>query len=49
MPHRVRGADRFKTQSAEQLVTGAGAVIPNLMENLTGYSYSPHNLLTFAL
>jgi len=30
---RVRIADRFKTQSAEQLVTIAGAVIPDLTGN----------------
>jgi len=33
MPQRVRVADRFKTQSAEQLVTIAGAVIPDLTGN----------------
>ncbi len=27
MPHRIRVADRFKKQSAEQLVTMAGAII----------------------
>jgi hypothetical protein len=30
MPQRARIADRFKTQSAEQLVTTAGAVITGL-------------------
>ena len=34
MPQRVRVADRFKTQSAEQLVTMAGAVITSLTGNL---------------
>jgi hypothetical protein len=33
MPQRVRLADRFKTQSAEQLVTSAGAVITGLTNN----------------
>jgi hypothetical protein len=33
MPQRVRIADRFKTQSAEQLVTMAGAVIIGLTNN----------------
>jgi len=33
MPQRVRIADRFKTQSAEQLVTMAGAVITGLTNN----------------
>jgi hypothetical protein len=31
MPHRIRVADRFKKQSAEQLVTMAGAVINGLI------------------
>jgi hypothetical protein len=35
MPQRVRIADRFKTQSAEQLVTTAGAVITGLTNNPT--------------
>ena len=33
MPHRVRVADRFMKQSAEQLVTMAGAVITGLTNN----------------
>jgi len=33
MPQRVRIADRFNTQSAEQLVTMAGAVITGLTNN----------------
>ena len=33
MSQRVRIADRFKTQSAEQLVTMAGAVITGLTNN----------------
>ena len=33
MPQRARIADRFKTQSAEQLVTTAGAVITGLINN----------------
>ena len=33
MPQHVRIADRFKTQSAEQLVTMAGAVITGLTNN----------------
>ena len=33
MPHRVRIADRFKKQSAEQLITMAGAVITGLNGN----------------
>ena len=33
MPQRVRIADRFKIQSAEQLVTMAGAVITGLTNN----------------
>ena len=34
MPQRVRIADRFKIQSAEQLVTTAGAVVTGLTNNL---------------
>jgi hypothetical protein len=33
MPQRIRIADRFKTQSAEQLITTAGAVITGLTDN----------------
>ena len=33
MPQRIRVADRFKTQSAEQLVTMAGAVLTGLTNN----------------
>ncbi len=33
MPQRVRIADRLKTQSAEQLVTMAGAVISGITNN----------------
>ena len=33
MPHRVRVADRFKKQSAEQLVTMAGAIVTGLTGN----------------
>jgi hypothetical protein len=33
MPQRIRIADRFKTQSAEQLTTMAGAVITVLTGN----------------
>ena len=33
MPQRVRVADRFKTQSAEQFVTMAGGVITALTGN----------------
>jgi hypothetical protein len=33
MPHRVRVAERFKKQSAEQLVTMAGAIVTGLSGN----------------
>jgi hypothetical protein len=33
MPQRIRIADRFKSQSAEQLITTTGAVITGLTDN----------------